>query len=221
LRLPARAPRGLTRARKLYAIFALLQAHRAAYRVVSGRTCRACRATADLVFVPMHGPDHQHLYPGSCPGAGLTWRADRTGEWDLPGRDMFAHFSNDGNASAVRNARTLPGTARVRRCQPSGCACGQPGLAFRGRFVTQARVAKEIDRLLAHRDAGQTGAESWTVLAEREGNQFCAGARPKETLIRTGSALSTADRPCPRQMSRSRRRVSSQMTLAVFAHSVD
>jgi hypothetical protein len=30
---------------------------------------------------------------------------------------------------------------------------------------------------------GQTGAESWTVLANPEGNEFCA-VRPKKTLIR-------------------------------------
>jgi Glyoxalase-like domain len=32
-------------------------------------------------------------------------------------------------------------------------------------------------------DIGQTGAESWTVLADPEGNEFCV-VRPKETLIR-------------------------------------
>jgi predicted enzyme related to lactoylglutathione lyase len=45
----------------------------------------------------------------------------------------------------------------------------------------------EIERLLslgAHPvDIGQTGAESWTVLADPEGNEFCV-VRPKETLIR-------------------------------------
>jgi len=45
---------------------------------------------------------------------------------------------------------------------------------------------QEIDRLLglgARRvDIGQTGAESWTVLADPEGNEFCV-VRPKETLI--------------------------------------
>ncbi len=45
---------------------------------------------------------------------------------------------------------------------------------------------QEIERLLAlgaHRvDIGQTGAESWTVLADPEGNEFCV-VRPKETLI--------------------------------------
>jgi predicted enzyme related to lactoylglutathione lyase len=45
---------------------------------------------------------------------------------------------------------------------------------------------REIDRLLAlgacRVDIGQTGAESWTVLADPEGNEFCV-VRPKETLI--------------------------------------
>ena len=45
---------------------------------------------------------------------------------------------------------------------------------------------QEIDRLLglgAQRvDVGQTGKESWTVLADPEGNEFCV-IRPKETLL--------------------------------------
>jgi len=45
---------------------------------------------------------------------------------------------------------------------------------------------QEIERLLAlgarRVDIGQTGAESWTVLADPEGNEFCV-VRPKETLI--------------------------------------
>ncbi|MDJ0467070.1 VOC family protein [Streptomyces sp. H27-C3] len=44
----------------------------------------------------------------------------------------------------------------------------------------------EIDRLLglgARRvDVGQSGEESWTVLADPEGNEFCV-VRPKGTLI--------------------------------------
>jgi predicted enzyme related to lactoylglutathione lyase len=44
----------------------------------------------------------------------------------------------------------------------------------------------EIERLLAlgatRVDIGQTGAESWTVLADPEGNEFCV-VRPKRTLI--------------------------------------
>jgi predicted enzyme related to lactoylglutathione lyase len=46
---------------------------------------------------------------------------------------------------------------------------------------------REIDRLLAlgarRVDIGQTGTESWTVLADPEGNEFCV-VRPKETLTR-------------------------------------
>jgi predicted enzyme related to lactoylglutathione lyase len=46
---------------------------------------------------------------------------------------------------------------------------------------------QEIDRLIAlgarRVDIGQTGAESWTVLADPEGNEFCV-VRPKQTLIR-------------------------------------
>ena len=45
---------------------------------------------------------------------------------------------------------------------------------------------QEIERLLAlgarRADIGQTGAESWTVLADPEGNEFCV-IRPKQTLI--------------------------------------
>ena len=44
----------------------------------------------------------------------------------------------------------------------------------------------EIERILAlgarRVDIGQTGAESWTVLADPEGNEFCV-LRPKKSLI--------------------------------------
>ena len=44
----------------------------------------------------------------------------------------------------------------------------------------------EIERLIAlgaHRvDIGQTGQESWDVLADPEGNEFCV-VRPKTTLV--------------------------------------
>ncbi len=46
---------------------------------------------------------------------------------------------------------------------------------------------EEIERLLAlgarRVDIGQTGEESWTVLADPEGNEFCV-IRPKKTLTR-------------------------------------
>ncbi|MFZ0192922.1 MAG: DUF72 domain-containing protein [Streptosporangiaceae bacterium] len=37
----------------------------------------------------------------------MTWWADRIREWDLAGNEVFVYFNNDGNANAVRNARTL------------------------------------------------------------------------------------------------------------------
>ena len=44
----------------------------------------------------------------------------------------------------------------------------------------------EISRILTlgarHVDIGQTGDESWTVLTDPEGNEFCI-LRPKRTLI--------------------------------------
>jgi len=44
----------------------------------------------------------------------------------------------------------------------------------------------EIERIIAlgarRADVGQTGTESWTVLADPEGNEFCV-VRPKTTLV--------------------------------------
>ncbi|GAA4989008.1 VOC family protein [Kitasatospora paranensis] len=46
--------------------------------------------------------------------------------------------------------------------------------------------ADEIERILAlgarRVDVGQSGEESWTVLADPEGNEFCI-VRPKRTLV--------------------------------------
>jgi uncharacterized protein YecE (DUF72 family) len=55
----------------------------------------------------MHGPDHDHLYGGSYSDTDLGWWADRLREWEQMGIDIFVYFNNDGDANAVRNARTL------------------------------------------------------------------------------------------------------------------
>ena len=55
----------------------------------------------------VHGPDHHHLYAGSYPDADLRWWAGRICEWDADGQDVYVYFNNDGDANAVRNARTL------------------------------------------------------------------------------------------------------------------
>jgi hypothetical protein len=55
-----------------------------------------------------------------------------------------------------------------------------------GGDVSPARREAEIERILAlgarRVDVGQTGDESWAVLADPEGNEFCV-LRPKRTLI--------------------------------------
>jgi predicted enzyme related to lactoylglutathione lyase len=55
-----------------------------------------------------------------------------------------------------------------------------------GADAAPADRAREIERILglgARRvDIGQRGDESWTVLADPEGNEFCV-LRPKRTLI--------------------------------------
>jgi uncharacterized protein YecE (DUF72 family) len=89
-------------------VFGLLAAYRAAYCVMSGASLPCVlRATTDFVYLRMHGPDHRHLYAGSYSDADLRWWADRIGEWDHAGQDVFVYFNNDGDANAVRNARTL------------------------------------------------------------------------------------------------------------------
>ncbi len=89
-------------------VFALLEARGVAYCVMSGaRLPCVLRATAPLVYVRLHGPDHQHLYGGSYSDEELSWWADRIREWSSSGRDVFAYFNNDGDGNAVRNALEL------------------------------------------------------------------------------------------------------------------
>jgi uncharacterized protein YecE (DUF72 family) len=91
-------------------VLALLEAHGAAYCVMSGASLPCLlRVTAGFAYVRLHGPDQQHLYAGSYSDADLRWWADRCREWSATGRDVFIYFNNDGYAHAVRNARTLAG----------------------------------------------------------------------------------------------------------------
>jgi uncharacterized protein YecE (DUF72 family) len=97
------------------AVFDLLAEHGAAYCVMSGaRLPCELRATAPFVYVRMHGPDPDALYAGSYSQADLAWWAERIGEWEATGRQVFVYFNNDGAGHAVRNADTL------RAMLPSG-----------------------------------------------------------------------------------------------------
>jgi hypothetical protein len=55
-----------------------------------------------------------------------------------------------------------------------------------GGDASPAERDAEIERLVAHGarrvEIGQRGDESWTVLADPEGNEFCV-VRPKRTVI--------------------------------------
>ncbi|MFC5929300.1 DUF72 domain-containing protein [Cryobacterium melibiosiphilum] len=90
------------------AVFHLLERHGAAYCVMSGAHLPCVlRATADVVYLRLHGPDHEYLYGGSYSDQDLSWWADRIRDWQHSGREVFAYFNNDGGGNAVRNADTL------------------------------------------------------------------------------------------------------------------
>lgn len=90
------------------AVYALLERRRAAYVVMSGAGL-ACipRATTDLVYLRMHGPDPDAMYTGSYPAEDLRGWADRITSWDREGRDVWVYFNNDPDGHAVRNALSL------------------------------------------------------------------------------------------------------------------
>ncbi|MBM7470635.1 uncharacterized protein YecE (DUF72 family) [Subtercola frigoramans] len=89
-------------------VYRLLEQHHAAYCVMSGAGL-ACviRATGDIVYVRMHGPDQANLYGGSYSDDDLAWWADRLLEWHHVGHEVYVYFNNDGDGNAIRNARTL------------------------------------------------------------------------------------------------------------------
>jgi uncharacterized protein YecE (DUF72 family) len=89
-------------------IFRLLEHHRAAYCVTSGAGLPCVlRATTDLVYLRLHGPDNNNLYAGSYSDRDLSWWSERIGEWHANGHEVYAYFNNDGFGHAVRNGRTL------------------------------------------------------------------------------------------------------------------
>ena len=89
-------------------VFELLARHGAAYCVMSGAGLPCIlQATADLVYVRMHGPDRSGLYTGSYGEPDLRWWADRVREWSADGRAVYVYFNNDGYGHAVRNALRL------------------------------------------------------------------------------------------------------------------
>lgn len=92
------------------AVYALLENRRVAYVVMSGAGLPCIpRATTDLVYVRMHGPDPDAMYAGSYSPDDLRRWADRISAWDGDGRDVWIYFNNDPDGHAVRNAQFLQG----------------------------------------------------------------------------------------------------------------
>jgi len=89
-------------------VFRMLEDHGAAYCVMSGADLPCIlRATADFVYVRLHGPSHDHLYRGYYSAQDLRWWAEHIAEWSGSERDVFAYFNNDDQGNAVRNATSL------------------------------------------------------------------------------------------------------------------
>ena len=91
-------------------VYALLERHDAAYVVMSGAGL-ACvlRATTDVVYVRMHGPDSETLYAGSYSDDDLRWWADR---------------SPSGTRRAATCSSTSTTTVTVTPCRTRG-RCGR------------------------------------------------------------------------------------------------
>lgn len=89
-------------------VFDVLESYGATYCVMSGAGLPCVlRATSQLVYVRLHGPDRDHLYAGSYPPSDLAWWADRIREWESRGHSVYAYFNNDGDGNAVHDARGL------------------------------------------------------------------------------------------------------------------
>jgi predicted enzyme related to lactoylglutathione lyase len=110
---------------------------------------------------------------------------------DLPGLAQFWSQALGWRVLSEREREIVIGTDETA---PTGI-CFMPAAdqkAVKNRVHLDLTTAahdrdQEIERLLAlgarRVDIGQTGTESWTVLADPEGNEFCV-IRPKETLTR-------------------------------------
>ena len=90
------------------AVYQVLERRRAAYVVMSGGGLVCVpRATTDLVYVRLHGPDQDAIYAGCYSEDELRRWANRIAQWDREGRDVWVYFNNDLGGHAVRNALTL------------------------------------------------------------------------------------------------------------------
>ena len=63
------------------------------------------RATSDLVYIRMHGPEPASLYTGSYSDDDLRQWADHIMAWNDEGRRVVVYFNNDLGGHAVASFR--------------------------------------------------------------------------------------------------------------------
>ena len=101
-------------------------------------------------------------------------------------RSTGASASTRTATSGSSRARTTPSTAPPGRSSSCGSPRGRPGKNRIHLDLVPDDHEREVERLEAlgatRPDIGQTGNESWVVLADPEGNEFCVlGASPTAT----------------------------------------
>lgn len=88
--------------------YKLLKKHGAALCIADSTTFpRHDVVTADFVYIRYHGRDH--LYAGNYSNSELKSEEKKIRKWLNAGLDVYVYFNNDGQARAVKNARTLIG----------------------------------------------------------------------------------------------------------------
>lgn len=86
----------------------LLERHQSSYVVTSAAwTPCLLRATSDLVYVRLYGPDQQAKPGGSYSDDDLNWWAARLDEWLTQGRDVHCFFVNAAHGISVSDAKRL------------------------------------------------------------------------------------------------------------------
>ena len=97
-------------------VYALLARHNAAFCVFELGALRTQPvATADFVYVRLHGP--AGAYAGCYPAPALRRWAERLRDWRAEGREVWLFFDNDEAGYAVMNAMSL--ARRVARGEGS------------------------------------------------------------------------------------------------------
>ncbi|HKJ87247.1 MAG TPA: DUF72 domain-containing protein [Gammaproteobacteria bacterium] len=87
-------------------VYQLLEEHNAAFCIYElGGRSTPCLATADFVYIRLHGPEEE--YRGSYGDEALQLWAERLRQWREEGKGGYLFFDNDEAGFAARNALRL------------------------------------------------------------------------------------------------------------------